>query len=416
MVATEQTLVDGPSIRWQAWFGDTDLALSFPAGWRVRSCPPRDGVDIGDRGIAEAFAHPVGTPRLRDLAAGRRAPVVVVDDLSRPTPADRLLVPILDELAAAGIADEQVTVLVGAANHRVIMRDDLVKKIGADVLARCPVRSHFSWAGCDRVGTTSRGTPVELNRDFLAADLRVLVGSIVPHPVTGFSGGAKLVVPAVASITTATAFHTGVPVAGEGVGTVETVARRDAEEGARMGGVDFIVNAVPTTTRGVAALVTGDLVAAHRAGVELARAAYATVAPAGADICVLSAYPKDNELLQYSAAFTPLSSAPEPLVRPGGTVVMATAASEGAGFHSLFGRNMHFGGPAPRPPGDCDLVLFAPGAARGDLEPEDRDALPLFRTWDDTVAWLTAKHGADATVSVFPSAVTQLVTETVPFS
>ncbi|HVX21946.1 MAG TPA: lactate racemase domain-containing protein [Acidimicrobiales bacterium] len=402
------------AIRWQAWFGDTDLALPFPAGWQVRRCPPRDGADIGDRGIAAAFANPVGTPRLRELAAGRRAPVVVVDDLSRPTPADRLLPPVLDELAAAGITDEQVTVLVGAANHRVIMRQDLLKKLGADVLARCPVRSHFSWAGCQPVGTTSRGTPIELNRDFLAADLRILVGSVVPHPVTGFSGGAKLVVPAVASIGTATAFHTGVPRPGEGVGMAETTARRDAEEGARMAGVDFIVNAVPNTERGMAGLVTGDLVAAHRAGVALAREAFATSAPAGADVCVLSAYPKDNELQQYSAGFTPLLSAPEPLVRPGGTVVMATAASEGAGFHSLFGRGMHFGGPAPRPPGDCDLVLFAPGAARGDLEPEDRDTLPIFATWDHTVAWLAAKHGDHASVSVFPSAVTQLVTETVP--
>ncbi len=414
MVATEQALVGKAPIRWQAWFGDTDLELSFPAGWRVVRCPPRDGADIGDRGIAEAFANPVGTPRLAELAAGRRSPVVVIDDLSRPTPADRLVPPILDELAAAGIADEQVTVLVGAANHRIIMRQDLLKKLGADVMARCPVRSHFSWAGCDPVGTTSRGTPIELNRDFLAADLRILVGSIVPHPVTGFSGGAKLVVPAVASIGTAAAFHTGVPRPGEGVGMAETTARRDAEEAARLAGVDFIVNAVPNTERGMAALVTGDLVAAHRVGVARALEAFATEAPAGADICVLSAYPKDNELLQYSAAFTPLVSAPEPIVRPGGTVVMATAASEGAGFHSLFGRGMRFGGPAPRPPGDCDLVLFAPGAARGDLEPEDRDTVPLFGTWDDTVAWLRAKHGEAATVSVFPSAVTQLVTRTVP--
>src|SRR5262249_3733879 len=192
-------------------------------------------------------------------------------DLSRPTPADRLVPVILEELAAAGIPAGDVLVLVGGANHRTTTRPDLVKKLGTAVLSSCRVRVHFSGANCTRIGVTERGTPVELNNDFLAADLRVLVGSIVPHPVTGFSGGAKLVLPAVASQAAGAAFHTGVPLPGEGVGATTTTARRDAEEAARMVGVDFIVNGVPTMHRGLAALVTGDLVTAHPAGVEAAR-------------------------------------------------------------------------------------------------------------------------------------------------
>lgn len=400
-------------IRWQSWFGDRALTLDFPDGWRVWRCDPDEGQDIGEEGIADALASPIGTPPLHRLAAGRRRPVVVVDDLSRPTPGHRLVPPVLAELEAAGIPPEDVTVLVGTANHRTMMRPDLEKKLGEEVLRRCTVRGHFSWGDCVHVGTTGRGTPILLNRTFVEADLRVLVGSIVPHPVTGFSGGAKLVVPAVAHIDTATAFHTGVPEAGEGLGTIETVARRDAEEGAALVGVDFLVNAVPTTRRGVAALVAGDLVAAHRAGVARAIGVFATIAPAPVDVCVVSAYPKDNELLQYTTALTPLLTAPTPLVRPGGTVVVATSASEGAGFHSLFGPGMRMGGMATRPVGDADLVLFSPGVNHGDLEPQDRDTVPLFATWPETVRWLTAKHGRAATVSVFPSAVHQMVVRTV---
>lgn len=400
------------SIRWQAWFGDTDLSLSFPSGWSVVDCPPRDGEDIGDDGIARAFAEPIGSARLSEIAAGRKAPVVVIDDLSRPTPSDRLVGKVLIELEAAGIPAESVTVLVGTANHRTMMRPDLEKKLGTEILRRCQVRSHFSWSGCVPVGTTSRGTPIALNADFVAADLRVLVGSIVPHLVAGFSGGAKLVVPAMASIETATAFHTGVPAEGEGLGTIEAVARLDAEEGARLVGVDFIVNSVPNRHRGIAALVAGDLVAAHRAGVVKAAEVFDTTAPARADICVLSAYPKDSELLQYTTAFTPLLTSPEPLVRPGGTVVVASSASEGAGFHSLFGPGMRMGGMAGRPIGDAELVIFSPGVNRGDLEPQDKASVPLFATWEETRAWLEAKHGDSATVSVFPCAVHQMVTST----
>lgn len=410
------TASSSATIRWRAWFGDTDLALEFPSGWTVRYCPPNEGDDIGAQGIAQALAAPIGTPRLSELAAGKGSAVVVVDDLSRPTPADRLVPPVLAELEAAGVPADGIVILVGTANHRTMMRPDLEKKLGAEVLERYRVVGHFSWHGCVPVGTTSRGTPVELNRHFVEADVRVLVGSIVPHPVTGFSGGAKLVVPAVASIDTATAFHTGVPLPGESVGMAETVARRDCEEGARLAGVDFIVNSVPTSRRGIAALVAGDLVAAHRAGVRRAIDTFATVAPAPADVVVVSAYPKDNELLQFSTALTPFFSAPAPLVRPGGTVVVATSCAEGPGFHSLFGPGMRMGANAPRRlVADADLVVFSPGVNHGDIEPQDRGALTLLATWERTRAWLEAKHGPSASVSVFPSAVHQLVTETVPF-
>jgi nickel-dependent lactate racemase len=397
------------TIRWSAWFDDRDLELTFPAGWSVRTCSPADGPDLGDDAIVAALRNPVGTPPLRELARGRRAPCIVIDDLSRPTRGDRLLPLLLDELAAAGIAPQDVLVLVGVANHRTLMRADLEKKLGERALRTCQVRNHFSWAGCTRVGTTSRGTPIEVNDLFLAADLRILVGSIVPHPVAGFSGGAKMVLPAVSSIDAATAFHTGVPVAGETVGTVETVARRDAEEAARQVGVDFILNTVTTSRRGIAGVVAGDLVAAHRAGVEIATRVYDTAAPAGADVCVLSSYPKDNEFLQYAAAFTPLQSAPEPLVRPGGTVVMASAGSEGPGFHSLFGPGMRFGGRLQRPEGDHEFALFVPGVTRSDLPVPDRASVPLFATWEETRQWLAVRHGRHAMASVFPCAVTQMV-------
>lgn len=398
------------TIRWSAWFDDRDLELAFPEGWTVHTCAPADGPDVGDGAVRAALNSPIGTPPLRELARGRRAPCIVIDDLSRPTLGDRLLPAVLDELAAAGIPAEDVLILVGVANHRTLMRTDLVKKLGERALRSCQVRNHFSWRGNTLVGTTSRGTPIEVNDAFLAADLRILVGSIVPHPVAGFSGGAKMVLPAVCSVATAQAFHTGVPLPGESVATVETLARRDAEEAARMIGVDFIVNTVATTRRGIAGVVAGDLVAAHRAGVAIARRVYDTTAPAEADVVVLSSYPKDNEFLQYGAAFTPLQSAPRPLVRPGGTVVMATAGSEGPGFHSLFGPGMVFGGPLMRPPGDVEFALFCPGVTRGDLPDADRACAHLFGTWEEMVAWLVERHGPAARVSVFPTAVIQLVT------
>jgi len=392
-------------IRWAAWAGDEDLALTFPDGWAVQTCPPADATDIGDEGVAAAFAAPVGTSRVRDLARGRRSACIVIDDLTRPTPGSRLVPPVLDEFAAAGITDDHITILVGIANHKPMLGADLHKKLGADVLSRCRVSQHLSWEGNLPLGTTSLGTPVEINATWMAADVRILVGSIIPHAGTGFSGGAKLLMPGIASIAAAEAFHRG-PVASGRYAVVETEGRLDAEEAARMAGVDAIVNAIPTSRMGLAGVVVGDVVAAHRAGVEIARRVFATDAPPDADVAVLSLYPKDGEFLQHLTAFSPYKTASRPIVRAGGTVVVAVAASEGFGYHALFGPGRRLQAPNATRLRERDVVFFCPSLYQTEVPP----GTVLMRTWDETVAWLSAKHGASATVSVFPCATIQLCT------
>ena len=401
------------SIRWGSFYGDRDLELTFPAGWDVRVHAPAGGDDeIGDGGVAAAFDAPIGAPPIRELARGRRSACIVVDDLTRPTPAGRLVPRVIAELRAAGVAPEAILILGGVANHRQMTREDFVKKVGEEVASGYELRSHFSWANCERIGETGRGTPVSLNREFLAAEVRILVGSIVPHNKTGFSGGAKLVLPGVAHIDTAAAWHGP---DGPKTGLVETASesRLDAEEAARMAGVDCIVNVIPNVRRGIAGLVVGDLVEAHRAGVDIARRVYATKLPRGADVCVLSSYPKDAEYQQTGRGFHPLLTAAEPIVRPGGTVVLAGSTVEGAGFHSLYGRGMAFygGGGGRSFEGDPDLVYFMPGLHRNGLPPGARERIVLTGGWEETVRWLRRKHGASARAAVFPAATIQLAEE-----
>jgi lactate racemase len=119
---------------------------------------------------------------------------------------------------------------------------------------------------------------------------------------------------------------------------------------------------------------------------------------------VLSLYPKDGEFLQHVTAFAPYRTAARPIVRSGGSVVIAAAASEGFGYHALFGPGRRLQAPWATRLRDRDLAFFCPN-----LYPtEVPEGTVLFRTWDDTLSWLTAKHGAHATVSVFPCATTQL--------
>jgi nickel-dependent lactate racemase len=364
-------------------------------------------MDIGDAGVARAFAAPIGTAPLRELARGRTSPCIVIDDLSRPTLGHRLIPPILDELAAAGIPAEHVLVLAGIANHRPMTSEDLRKKIGDAVLSTCRLSSHFSWDNCVPVGTTSQGSPVELNADLMASDLRILVGSIIPHGATGFSGGAKLLMPGVSSIESAAAFHKGTAARG-GYAAVANEARLETEEAARMAEIDFIVNSIPNSHMGIAGLVCGDVVEAHRAGVELAKGVFATPTPAGCDVGVFSLYPKDTEFLQHVTAMSPWKTAPEPIVSENGTVVIAATASEGLGYHSLFGPGMRLAAQRPTRVRGRDLVFYTPGVSLGALSDPTRTGTVLLPTWEDTLAWLVAKHGPAATVAVFPCATMQL--------
>jgi hypothetical protein len=400
-------------VPWAAWFGDRLHALELPAEWDVALYPPRDGTDIGKEGIARAFASPIGTPRVRELARGKKTAAIVIDDLSRPTEGARLLPYVFDELREAGLGPDDVRVILGVANHRQMMREDILKKIGRATLDLVEVKNHFSWYNCESVGTTSRGTPISLNKDVMAADVKILVGSIVPHGTPGFSGGAKLVVPGIASIETCQRWH-GPEGPSTGLGIDASEARLDAEEAGRLAGIDCIVNVITNSRRQIAGLIVGDLVQAHRAGVRIARQVYATAVPQGVDVGIFNAFPKDNEFLQIGNCLNVFHSTPpkHPIVHERGTVIQCSASSEGPGFHSLMGASMPLDWPGslaeevtPR-----DLLFYAPGVTSRDLNRATREdsKVTFCPTWPDVVAKLREKHGAHARVAVFPCSSIQL--------
>ncbi|MEX0699691.1 MAG: lactate racemase domain-containing protein [Acidimicrobiia bacterium] len=397
------------TVRWGAWFGDVDYELEFPDSWHVETFPPRDRADMTDQEIEDAIRSPIASQPLREIAVGKRTACVVVDDLSRPTPMARLMGPILSELNAAGIPDDRVLILAGVGNHRQMMRGDFIKKVGQDAVERCPVANHFSWDDCVMVGTTSHGTPVEVSRLYADADVKILTGSIVPHPVAGYAGGGKMVLPGVASIRSAIAFH-GPNGPRTNLAVVDTPARADIEEAAQLAGVDFIANVIPTSMRGVGGLVAGNVVQAHRVGVRIAMEMNATRTPVDWDVCVLSAYPKDNEFIQHGLVYNLWRTAPSSIVHEGGTVVVADACSEGAGFHSLAGPGMRL--PAAtdlrKPVAPRDLIFYAPGVKEAEVPHDPDPQLWFVDRWEDVVTRLGAKHGAGTRVAVFPCSAIQV--------
>jgi nickel-dependent lactate racemase len=264
------------------------------------------------------------------------------------------------------------------------------------------------------LGTTTRGTPVSINSFFIEAEVKVGVGCIIPHSSAGYAGGAKIVAPGLAGLETIEINHAPAE-AGEtgGVGVIEgNQFRLEVEEIARMAGLDFIANVVVNSRAGIAGIFVGDMVAAHRAGVQLARQVYATPnLPENVDIVVLNAYPKDQNLVNQAInAFDILLSTPKPVVRPGGVIVLMGACPEGPGFDRCADHFMSLMDYAEyrKAAEGKQMVVFSPNVSLPDVRVSICEDCRLFRDWDALIAALHAEHGRGTRVAVFPCATMQV--------
>jgi hypothetical protein len=191
--------------------------------------------------------------------------------------------------------------------------------------------------------------------------------------------------------------------------------RLDMEEGARMAGLNLIVNSVGTSDGKTAGVFVGDLVQAHRAAVELAGKIYLTEVPLDADIGIFNAFPEDTELVQAQKALNVWTgNLSRRLVRAGGKVVIATASSDGLGFHSLADRGMRLYNRVGRRPAIAGIfqgrkvIVFSPNCSRADLLERYPENVIIRNTWKDVLDEL--KDGsAGQSVSIFPNGSLQFV-------
>ena len=322
---------------------------------RIHLSYDKDGLDIGvpdacsptvlhmqsarglpdpQRSLRDALALPIGTPRLSELASGRRTACIVISDITRPVPNQLILPALLTDLDEAGIDRAAVTILVATGIHRPATPEELAEMVGSELLSQCQLVNHVARdADSHRhLGTTARGTPVHIDKTYLAADVKVLTGLIEPHLMAGFSGGRKSVCPGITSLETVKVWHSPAflesPQAESGTLDGNPV-HEEALEIALMAGVDFIVNAVLNEKRETVGLFAGDLVEAHLAGVACCRGVVSAPIPAAFDVVVTTSagYPLDTTFYQAVKGLTGAM----PAVKPGGTVILAAGMVQGVG-------------------------------------------------------------------------------------
>ncbi len=318
------------------------VELPYGRGTLTAAVPEAIGVDVVDLPEAAPSPDPLGEVRSAlaapvggfDWSLWERAGsvAIAVNDKTRPVPHRWLLPPLLERLAALGIADEAITFHIAVGGHPPMTPEEFTAVLPADVVERYRVVSHDADAsdGLVRLGETSRGTPVWANREYAEAACKVVVGTIEPHQFVGFSGGVKSAAIGLAGPDTINANHTLMAHPDSLVGTYDSnPARQDVEEIGAAIGVDLALNAILDPHREIVRAIAGEPVAVMHTGWPLAvQQAEVEVDDAyGLVIASPGGHPKDLNVYQSQKA---VSSAAR-IVRPGGTIVLTAACPEGSG-------------------------------------------------------------------------------------
>lgn len=306
------------------------LHLAIPAPNLIGVFAPRQLPPVADVAaeIERALAHPIGGLSLTELAHGAERVVLVADDNTRPTPLTVIAPILLDTLNRAGIPDAAIEIVIALGTHRQMTEAEIAQKFGTQVVKRVPVINHeaFDPSALVALGTTTGGVTVQVSRRVMKADLVLGIGSIVPHHIAGFSGGAKIIQPGVCGERTTGQVHLlSVRRERSLLGALENQVRAEMETIAERAGLRAILNTVLDSEGRVVGAVYGDPRLAFRQGVELSRHIYGVRVPRLADIVVADSHPCNIEFWQAHKTLYPA----ELCVRAGGTIIVVAPCPEG---------------------------------------------------------------------------------------
>lgn len=290
--------------------------------------PSRPLSDL-ERAIEAAFDAPIGQDALEKWVKPSDRVIIVSDDNTRLTPADRIIPPLLERLNAAGVPDDRIACIMALGTHRYMTDAEMAAKVGERVYRRIRVFNH-EWRDPDALvdlGTSSQGTPLLVNRAVAEADVVIGLGAIVPHHIPGFSGSSKIIQPGVCGARTTAETHLlSCSDGGDSfLGIADNQVRRDMDDMADRVGMHTIFNVVMDSQGGVVGVFFGDMRAAFKAGVKMATDIYGVAYNETPDIVVANSYPCDLDFWQSHKSQYPAQR----MVRAGGTIIVCTPAPEG---------------------------------------------------------------------------------------
>ncbi|MEO6244923.1 MAG: nickel-dependent lactate racemase [Opitutaceae bacterium] len=347
-------------------FGRTGLTLDLPSD-HVTVVEPRfvPGLPDEEAAFRDAMRRPFGRPPLREIVRATDRVAIAIPDHTRPLPRERLLPWLFAELSH--VPAENFVIINGTGSHRANTPAELRQMVGDGVFERYRIINHDSRdpASLRPVGTSVDGRPISLNRDYVEADRRIVMGFIEPHFMAGFSGGYKGVFPAVADLDAIKHYHRAQVIA-DPLSTWGVLPGNPTQAQVRANGallpVDFLVNVTQNRRREITGFFCGDVIAAHDAGCAFAKKTAMVACPRAFPIVITSnsGFPLDQNLYQ---AVKGMSAAAQ-IVEAGGLILTAAECGDGFPDHGSF-----------------KSFLFGHDSAQAMLDTIDRAPAPIEDQW-----------------------------------
>ena len=275
------------------------INFPIPRAWNLISSedkPPVKGVADPVQEIRRALDHPIGSPKIEELARPGMDVVLLFDDLQRPTPVHLALPEILNRLNRAGVSDNRITGICSLGTHPIPTLDQLKIKVGQEVSSRLENRifPHNPHATDNVIiGKTHRGTVVEVNRYVAFADLIIGVGECMPHPCAGFGGGCKIIMPGVCSYRSVADHHfTWMRHRNSRVNFLDGNSfYEEIVDAGRIARLSFKLDFIMNEKKEVIRAFAGNPVEEHREASKFATSLYLVPLQNLADITITSAFP-----------------------------------------------------------------------------------------------------------------------------
>jgi lactate racemase len=323
-------------------YGSGKISIRIPERASAAILQPQQvpGLPSIEEALDRALSAPVGCEGLDELLARRRPRTVsiAVPDETRPAPLSAVLPRLLQRLQTGltGPAPERVTIFIGGGLHPPADPAAIERILPAGIAAGCPVVAHDARAAAMRdYGTTRRGTPVRINAEYAAAELKIVIGQVDPHQFVGFTGGSKGVVIGCAAPETIEKNHSLMSQPNAYVGHLGgNPVREDLTEAGELVGIDLAINYVLDADKRVVQLAAGRPAAVLEACAATCASVYGVAIEERFDMVVASCggHPKDICLYQAQKGLNLASQA----LKPGGHILLLAASPQGVGDDIYF--------------------------------------------------------------------------------
>jgi lactate racemase len=328
------------TVRTELQYGRGDLTVEIPSSnVTVLRTKHEEGLPDEEAAFREAVRYPIGSAPLQKLVEAKDRVAVVIPDITRPLPSDRLLPWLFEELSH--VTPENITIVNGTGSHRPNTEEELVAMVGREVASNYRVVNHNAHDPNTLafVGRSPEGRDVYMNGEYVEADKRIVLGFIEPHFMAGFSGGYKGVFPAVADVDSIMHYHRA-SVIGHARSTWGVLEDNPTQSQIRANGsllpVDFLVNVTINRNKEITGYFCGEVLAAHERGCEANKASVMVACEREYPIVVTTngGYPLDQNLYQAVKGM----SAAYQIVSDGGLIVSASRCNDGFPNHGNFRR------------------------------------------------------------------------------